>query len=96
MKILLVCAGGVSTGILMNKILNFGKENNIELEVEAHAVQEFDEIVDNFDVILVGPQISYKLNELKGKTLKPVAVIENMDYALGRVENIINLAKKIL
>ncbi len=96
MKVLLVCAGGVSTSILMNKMMNYGKENNIELFVEAHAVQEFDEVVDNFDVVLIGPQISYKINELKGRTSKPVAVIENLDYALGKVENIINLAKKII
>jgi len=77
-------------------MLKYGKENNIELSVEAHAVQEFDEVIENFDVVLVGPQISYKLDELKSRTSKPVAVIENMDYALGNSEKIINLAKKIL
>ena len=33
MKILLICANGLSTSILMNKMQKWGKEKNIELEV---------------------------------------------------------------
>ncbi|MNP28847.1 Lichenan-specific phosphotransferase enzyme IIB component [compost metagenome] len=96
MKILLVCAGGVSTSILMKKMMNYASQNGIDLLVEAHAVQEFDDVIGEFEAVLVGPQISYKLAELKGKTSKPVAVIDSLDYALGNAEKVINLAKKIL
>ena len=33
MKILLICANGLSTSILMNKMQKWGKEKNIELEL---------------------------------------------------------------
>lgn len=96
MKILLVCAGGVSTSILMNKMMKYASEKEIDLSVEAHAVQEFDDVIEEFDAVLVGPQISYKLEDLKNRTSKPVAVIESLDYALGNAEKVISLAKRIL
>lgn len=95
MKVLLVCAGGVSTGILMKKMMKHAQAENIDLEVEAHAVQEFDNNIDRFDVVLVAPQISYKFNELKERTSKPVGVIEPMDYGMGRADVIIQLAAKL-
>ncbi|WP_028591285.1 PTS sugar transporter subunit IIB [Paenibacillus massiliensis] len=95
MNILLVCAGGVSTGILMQKMMKHAEAEGIALKVEAHAVQDFDDHIDKFDLVLLGPQISYKLNELKERTSKPVAVIEPMDYAMGKAEKILQLAAKI-
>ncbi|ASA23309.1 PTS sugar transporter subunit IIB [Paenibacillus donghaensis] len=95
MNILLVCAGGVSTGILMKKMMKYADSKDIQIKVEAHAVQDFDDNIDRFDLVLLGPQISYKLNELKDRTAKPVAVIESMDYAMGNAENVIKLAAKI-
>ena len=40
MKILLMCANGLSTGILMNKMNDWGKKNGEELEVRAVPVDE--------------------------------------------------------
>ena len=41
MKILLICANGLSTSILMNKMQKWGKEKNIELEVRAFPMSEY-------------------------------------------------------
>ena len=41
MKILLICANGLSTSILMNKMQKWGKEKNIELEVRAVPMSEY-------------------------------------------------------
>ena len=49
---------------------------------------------DEYDCILIGPQVSYRLDELK-QTLKiPVAGIPPLDYAVGNAENVMKLAHK--
>ena len=75
MKILLVCAGGASTSILMKKMKTYAEEKGFELEIVAKGINDYDEIGSQFDMILLGPQISYKQQEIKEISQKPVAVI---------------------
>ena len=44
--------------------------------------------IKNYDVILLGPQVSYKKSEIEQNTQKPIAVIPAYDYAIGNVANI--------
>ena len=89
MKILLICANGLSTSILMNKMQKWGKEKNIELEVRAVPMSEYLNVYKNFDCILIGPQISYQYNEIKANAIDvPVEKISPMDYGMSNVENI--------
>ena len=62
MRILLVCAAGMSTSLLVNNMKNFADEDDF---IEARPAGNLEEIVDNFDVILVGPQIRYKFNQIE-------------------------------
>lgn len=55
MKILLMCANGLSTGILMNKMNDWGKKNGEELEVRAVPVDECAGIYQDYDCLLIGP-----------------------------------------
>jgi len=87
-RILLVCAGGASTSILMKKMEKYAKENSFELEITAKGITEYDEYASQYDVILLGPQISYKREEIEIRMQKPVAVIKPYDYAIGNAENI--------
>ena len=84
MKILLICANGLSTSILMNKMQKWGKEKNIELEVRAVPMSEYLNVYKNFDCILIGPQISYQYNEIKANAIDvPVEKISPMDYGMS-------------
>lgn len=97
MKILLICANGLSTSILMNKMQNWGKEKNIELEVRAVPMSEYLNVYKNFDCILIGPQISYQYNEIKANAIDvPVEKISPMDYGMSNVENIMKQVKACL
>ena len=97
MKILLTCANGLSTSILMNKMLKWGKEKNIELEVRAVPMSEYLNVYKNFDCILIGPQISYQYNEIKANAIDvPVEKISPMDYGMSNVENIMKQVKACL
>ena len=97
MKILLICANGLSTSILMNKMQKWGKEKNIELEVRAVPMSEYLNVYKNFDCILIGPQISYQYNEIKASAIDvPVEKISPMDYGMSNVENIMKQVKACL
>ena len=97
MKILLMCANGLSTGILMNKMNDWGKKNGEELEVRAVPVDECAGIYQDYDCLLIGPQMAYKLKEVqKIASGRPVATIPPQDYALGRVDNIMKMVKQLI
>lgn len=96
MKVLLVCAGGLSTSILMKKLEKYAAANDIEFEVVAKGVMDYEDVAPAYDVILLGPQVSYKKDDIQSKTGKPLAVIAQMDYALGNAENIFKQINAIL
>lgn len=95
MKILLVCAGGYSTSILMNKIKKYAEAHGEDLEINAVAKTACEEMWQNYDCILVGPQISYAIDDLKQTISIPIAPISSLDYSIGRAENVLKLAHQI-
>lgn len=89
MKVLLVCAGGMSTGILVKKLKKYADEKNIPLEdIAAYGMGDYEDVYQNYDVILLGPQMSYRKHSVEEVTHKPLDVIPPYDYALGNEENI--------
>ena len=88
MKLLLLCAGGASTSILMKKMEKYAAANDMDFTVEAHGVGTYEEYAPDFDVIMLGPQVSYRRNAVAEETGKPVGVVSSLDYALGNAENI--------
>ena len=97
MKVLLMCANGLSTGILMNKMNQWAKQNNEDLEVKAIPIDDYLSVYKDYDVLLVGPQMRYKIKDVqKAVTDRPSAVINPSDYALGNVENIIKEVKRMI
>ena len=81
MKILLMCANGLSTGILMNKMNQWAEQNNEDLEVKAIPIDDYLSVYKDYDVLLVGPQMRYKIKDVqKAVTDRPSAVINPSDY----------------
>ena len=88
MNVLLICAGGMSTSILMKKMEKYAKEKGFELKIEAIGVGSFMDVAANYDVMLLGPQISYQKKNVEEKSGKPTAVISPQDYGIGNAEKI--------
>ena len=88
-KVLLICAGGMSTGILMKKMEKYAEDKGIELKIDAVGMSAYE------DVILLGPQVSYKKEEIAQVTQMPIAVIAAYDYAIGNVDNIMKQVDEI-
>ncbi|MEA5050115.1 MAG: PTS sugar transporter subunit IIB [Oscillospiraceae bacterium] len=97
MKILLICAGGMSTSMLMKKLEKYAQEKQVPLEkIIARGVGDFMDICAEYDVILLGPQVSYQKQNIAEQTGKPVDVITPYDYAVGNAENIFRQVDKLL
>lgn len=95
MKILLVCAGGVSTGILTKKMEKHWAEQGQDLEIKAAGLSSYEEKSKDYEIVLVGPQVAYRIFEIREKTQLPTAAIQSFDYAVGNVEKIMALAEKL-
>ena len=97
MKVLLVCAGGMSTSILMTKMEKYAAEKGIPFEIAAVGLAEYKDVWQNgYDCILMGPQVSYRKDELKSVVSIPVDVIPPADYGIGNCPNIFKQLDKML
>ena len=81
-KILLCCAAGMSTSLLVTKMKQDAAARNLDVEIEALPINEGMDKVDQVDVILLGPQVGYaKANFEKVADGKiDVIVIPMADY----------------
>jgi PTS system cellobiose-specific IIB component len=82
-KILLLCAAGMSTSLLVTKMKKSAKEQGIEVQIEACPVESFLENLSIYDIFLLGPQVRFKqdeLNEIAKDHNKKVEVINMVDY----------------
>ncbi|MGE8203730.1 PTS sugar transporter subunit IIB [Heyndrickxia sp. NPDC080065] len=81
-KLLLVCAAGMSTSLLVNKMKDAAKEKGMELEILALPVSECESVANEVDVVLLGPQVRYQKPQvdtiIAGRV--PVEVIDMRDY----------------
>lgn len=93
-RIMLACAGGFSTSLLMNKMRDEAKKQGIEVTVNAIGEMSVSEHLDEFDVLLLGPQVRYVLNDIRkivGPNI-PVDVIDMHDYGTMNGANVLNTA----
>ncbi|ASW43832.1 PTS sugar transporter subunit IIB [Clostridium isatidis] len=59
-RILLVCAAGMSTSLLVNKMKAAAKEKGIEINIDALPVSECSRVIDEVDIVLLGPQVRFQ------------------------------------
>lgn len=95
MRILLACGAGLSTSVLMKKIQKWCDEHGEDLTITAMGTTSIGESWKDYDCVLVGPQVSYRLADLRKEIGIPVEGIPSLDYAVGNAENIMKLAHKI-
>lgn len=91
-RITLVCTGGMSTSLLMNKIIAAAKKENVEIHAEATSESNVKDYLDKTDVLLLGPQVGYMQNKFfklaEGRNIK-VEVINGVDYGTMNGENVL-------
>lgn len=96
-RIMLSCAGGMSTSLLVTKMETAAKAQNVDCKIWAIGESGIERELGNFDVVLLGPQIRYKLKAVE-KLLNgtcPVAVIDMRDYGTMNGEKVFNTAMQL-
>ena len=102
MNIVLVCAMGASTGVMVNKMNEVVETddsyNAADFKIEAIATEDFEDRVEEFDVVLLGPQIRFKEAEYK-ETCSPkgiaVGVIDSRAYGTMDAEAVLEQAHEL-
>ncbi|HGB3473266.1 TPA: PTS sugar transporter subunit IIB [Salmonella enterica subsp. diarizonae serovar 61:l,v:z35] len=97
--ILLCCAAGMSTSLLVQKMKEAALKRDADVSVRAIPVAECEENLQQADVILLGPQVRYEQHHLQvmaAATGKKVAVIDMKDYGLMDGDAVLEKALKLL
>ena len=92
-KILLACSTGMSTSILMQKMQEYADNNGLETKIDAISTIAAKNLLEQYDIVLLGPQVRYELPSFKNlcAPLKmPVDTIDMRDYGMADGEAVIN------
>ncbi|MFQ7173932.1 MAG: PTS sugar transporter subunit IIB [Thomasclavelia ramosa] len=93
---LLVCATGMSTSLLVNRMKETAETKEIEFQIEAHPVGQIEKYGEAADDILLGPQVRYELKNVKKMFLdKPVEIINMQDYGTMNGGKVLDTALKL-
>lgn len=97
-EILLVCAAGMSTSLLVNKMKAHAKEIGVEVEIEALSISEASSKIDTADIIMLGPQVRYQKPQIDKAVAGriPVLVIDMKDYGMMNGKGVLETAFKAM
>ena len=99
LKIRLICAAGMSTSMVVQKMVASAENKGLEVDIKAMSETAFEELGEDVDLLLLGPQIGYLEEDLK-KQYKdknwPIAVMDMMDYGMLNGEKILNDGLKLI
>ena len=96
MKVLLVCAAGMSTSMLTANMRKHGEEEDV---VEAFPMNELADQIGKYDVILLAPQVRFREKEVRAMAEplgKKVGVIDMRAYGMMDGKNAMDQARELL
>ena len=89
-KIFLCCAAGMSTSMLVERMKQSAASRDIDVDITAVPVSEFEQIIEDADVILLGPQVKFEPQGV------PVAAIDMMQYGSMQGDKVLDHALSLL
>ena len=93
MKIILCCMSGMSTSLLVKKMQAVVSDS---VTIVAIPIEEVLNVSQDADIVLLGPQISFKEKDLKEQMTIPVVSIPMMMYGTMDVEGVLNIVRENL
>lgn len=100
--IMLACAAGMSTSMLVKRMQDAAKAEGKDYEIFAKSTSDIDaELASDHkpDVLLLGPQVGYLKNDVKKKTDEagiPMDVINMMDYGMMKGDKVLAAAEAMM
>jgi PTS system cellobiose-specific IIB component len=96
-NVVLFCANGMSTGMLVNRMRDVAKEENIDLNINAYALAEVSRYIQDADIVLLGPQVRFELKKLRDSYPdKIIDAIEMTMYGMMDGKGVIDLIRQKL
>ena len=98
-RIVLLCNGGLSTGILVKKMKAAAEAQDFACEISAAPVSDAEAVGAEADLILLGPQVRYRYGEIVekyGDKGIPIQVIDQTDYGMMNGEKVLKSAIKLM
>jgi len=96
-NIVLICAAGMSTSLLVEKMQRCALEDAYECKINAYSMGESSRVIPDADIVLLGPQVRYNAPKLKLQF--PDKKIESIDMVLYGTMNgraVLDHAKKVM
>lgn len=100
-RIMLICAAGMSTSLLVTKMNKAAQDMGDEVEIFALPLSEGEKLINTVDCVLLGPQVRYAKTDVE-EILKecnkniPLDVIEMKDYGMMDGKSVYEFAKKLM
>lgn len=81
-KIVLLCSAGMSTSLLMTKMVEYAKSVGYECTVNAYSISEAAKEGADADIVLLGPQVRFQLANIQAQVSCPVETIDTVAYGM--------------
>ena len=101
-KIMLVCAAGMSTSLLVTKMEAAAKDEGYDCKIFALPFSDAPRVLEDVDVILLGPQVRFQKSAIEklaaGRKAGPIPVdvIDMRDYGTMNGKAVFAMAKKMI
>ncbi|MBD5069562.1 MAG: PTS sugar transporter subunit IIB [Lactobacillus sp.] len=102
-RIMLVCAAGMSTSLLVTKMQKAAENEGLETDIFAVSATEADAKLEDsskpVDVLLLGPQVRFMKGQFETKLAAkgiPVDVIDMKDYGTMNGEAVLKTALELM
>jgi len=97
-RILLACAGGYSTSMLVDRMRAVAKVKGLDVIIDATPESSINKLVEQADIIMLGPQLGHAEEGLRKKygSKLPITTIDMMDYGMMDGEKVLDVALKLL
>lgn len=96
-RVILACAVGFSSSMLVERMKAYANEEQLDVFVDAVSEEGINKIIDQVDILLLGPQVNHMEEILKEKYKdRPVkiSVIDSMAYGLMDGKKVLKNALK--
>ncbi len=96
-NIVLICAAGMSTSLLVTKMEKEAAEAGYECKIQAYAANEAVSVIPTADVVLLGPQVRFALKGFRAQFPdKKIELIDMVQYGTMNGKAVFEFAKKII
>ncbi len=96
-NIVLFCAAGMSTSLLVTKMQAAAKEKGYDCTIAAYSLNELDKYGPDADCVLLGPQVRYQKDKVAAALPgKPLMVIDMALYGMMKGKEVLEAAIKLM